>query len=157
MQEKREGSHSPGHSRAHLSLASAFMYQHAAAAAAGSHLHPELPWAGPNTTSTAPPEAERVWATYSTTRYTPGPGFLWHFLYPGQWSSDWPSVTRPCLLLAMGFIPAALYLPIIIRKAQKYTRNHHPSRHLMLGSVLVLVRKNGYNTLQLWLMPSASI
>lgn len=94
------------------------------------------PQAGPDTTSTAPPEAQRVLATSSTTRYTLGPEFLWHFLYPSQRN------THPCLLFAVGLVSAALYLPIVTRKPRKWIRNHLPPRHLVLGSVLVLVRKN---------------
>lgn len=86
--------------------------------------------------------------------YKVHPEFPWHFV---RKYSDWPGVTQPCLLLALGFIPAALYLPIITRKPRKWIRNHLPPKHLVLGSVLALVRKNGSNTLQMWPMLSAGI
>lgn len=89
----------------------------------------------------------RVWATHSTTGCTPGPNFSGTFCTQVR-GSDWPSVTHPRLLFAVGFLSAAPYLPVITRKPRKWIRKHLPGRHPALGSVLVLVRKNGYNTLQ---------
>lgn len=156
---EREGSHSPGHSRARLSPASAFVCQHTAAAAATSHPHPELPRAGPDTTSTATPEAQRAWDTHSSLghpfhyRVRPGPESLWHFLYPGQ--GQWLAQRDPLTPAVCCGVPFSCTLSAVITRNGK--GKHLPGRHPALGSALVLVRKNGYNTLQTWLTLSAGI
>lgn len=96
-----------------------------------------------DTSSTAPAQAGGVWATYSSAKNR-----ISLVLSVPRW--DWPSVTQPWLLLALGPLSAVLYLPRIIRKTKNWIRNNLPLRHLV--GMLVLVRKNGYNTLQTWAM-----
>lgn len=138
VQEKREGSHSPGHSRAHLSSAQAFKYQHTAAAAqscwAAPHLHPELLRQGQTQPALLHPRHKEPGQPH------PLRGTLWGPNISDTFCAQ-VSATHPCLLFAVGVVSAALYLPIITRKPRKWIRNRLPPRHLVLGSVLVLVKK----------------